>query len=130
MTAQVQAGNWSKRNAKGRERPEGSSQSPPKAGTKSFNGIMKQFQIRNPTKLMEALASVGMRTFPQEHPNAGKGKGKGKSGKGKSNPDSHPPSPKGAKAKGKGKEALRAFVEVFGAPPSKGGKAYHERKHE
>jgi hypothetical protein len=103
MTTQVQAGNWSNRNAKGRERPEGSSQSPPKAGTKSFNGIMKQFQIRNPTKLMEALASVGMRTFPQEHPNAGNEKGKGKNRKGKSNPDNHPPSPKGAKAKGKGK---------------------------
>ena len=32
-------------------------------------------------------------------------------------------------AKGRGKEAVRAFVEVFGEPPSKGGQAFHPRKH-
>ena len=31
-------------------------------------------------------------------------------------------------AKGRGKEALLAYVEVFGEPPSKGGAAFHPRK--
>ena len=44
---------------------------------KSLQDILKQHQVKNSTKFLEGLASIGIRV-PKEHKGKGKGKGKAK----------------------------------------------------
>ena len=78
---------------------------------KALQDILKQHQVKNSTKFLECLASIGIRV-PKEHKGKGKGKGATKGNTKPTLPQGQNQSQAKGKAKGRGRERSQNNIRV------------------